>query len=164
MKKLTFVALVFATCNNGAIAAEGANTVRASLELMKNGKPVSKVELAMLEGRKTPYSSITTRSYIASCEPDSAGNIAAKPSSLTTGMTADVTPVQVDADGALLSVAFSYSELDGMKNVHVKGCNVEIPVTHDFGSSVAVMIKPGQAVELPSYSGFDKYVLIVRGL
>lgn len=164
MKKLTFAALAFVALTSSAIAAEAPHTVRASLELMKNGKPVSKVELAMLEGRKTPYSSVSTRSYVASCEPDSAGNMIVKPSSLTTGMTADVTPVQVTADGAVLSVAFNYSELEGMKNAQVKGCTVEIPSTHDVGNSVAVKVKPGQVVELPSYSGADKYVLVVRGL
>jgi uncharacterized cupredoxin-like copper-binding protein len=164
MKKLTFAVFAFAALTSGAIAAETPNTVRASLELTKNGTPVFKVELAMLEGRRTPYNSVSTRSYVASCEPDSAGNMIVKPASLKIGMTADVTPVQVNADGALLTVTFNYSELDGMKNAQVKGCAVEIPSTHDFGNSVAVRVKPGQSVELPSYSGNDKYVLVVRGL
>jgi hypothetical protein len=164
MKKLIFAALAFAASTNAAFAAEAPNVVHASLELMKNGKPVSKVELAILEGRKTAYNSVSTRGYVASCEPDSAGHMVAKPSSLRTGMMADVSPVQVNADGALLTVTFNYSELAGMKNALVKGCAIEIPTTHDFGNSVTVHVKPGQEVELPSYSGSDKYVLVVRGL
>lgn len=169
MKKLTFAALAFACVTNGVIAAETSNTVRASLELVKNGTTVSKVELAMLEGHRTPYSSVSYRSlssisYVASCELDSTGNMIGKPSILTTGITADVTPLQMIADGALLSVTFNYSELSDVTNKKVDGCNIEIPSTHTFGNSMAVTVKPGQAVEFPSYSGNDKYVLVVRSL
>jgi hypothetical protein len=164
MKILTLSALVFATFANGVIAAEAPNTVRASLELMKNGQPVSKVELAMIEGRKTPYSSLSTRSYVSECAPDGTGTMIATRASLTTGMVADVTPIQVSNEGAMLAVAFNYSELDGMKSALVKGCAIEIPSMHNLGNSVTVQVKPGQAVELPSFSGSDKYVLVVRSL
>lgn len=164
MKKLIFAAMAFAASTSGAFAAETPNVVRASLELVKNGVPVSKVELSMLEGRPSPYSNVSTRSYVAECEPDSTGAMVSKSSNLKTGMMADVTPLQVTEDGALLSVGFSYSDLSGMKTVRSKGCTIEVPTTHSFGSTVTVHVKPGHPVELPSANGSDKYVLIVRKL
>lgn len=165
MKKLIFAALAFTASANGVFAAEAPNVVRASLELMKNGVPVSRVELSMLEGRPSPYSNVSTRSYIAECEPASAaGPMESKSSSLKTGMMAEVTPLQVTEDGALLSVGFNYSELIGMKTVRSKGCTIEVPTTHNFGNTVTVQVKPGRPVELPSTHGNDKYVLVVRQL
>lgn len=165
MKKLILVAMAFAASTSVAYATETPNVVRASLELMKNGVPVSKIELSMLEGRSSPYSNITTRNYIAECEPASAaGPTESKSSTLKTGMMADVTPLQVAGDSALLSVSFNYSELTGMKSVRSKGCTIEVPTTHNFGNTITVQVKAGQPLELPSASGSDKYVLIVRKL
>lgn len=164
MKKRILAAVAFAASTSGAFAAETPNVVRASLELMKNGVPVSKVELSMLQGRPSSYSKLSTLSYVAECEPDSTGATVSKSSSLKTGMMADVTPLQVTEDGALLSVGFGYSELSGMKTVRSKACAIEVPTTHNFGNTVTVHVKPGQPVELPSANGSDKYVLIVRKL
>jgi hypothetical protein len=165
MKKLILVALAFAATTSVAYATETPNVVRASLVLTKNGVPVSKIELSMLEGRSSPYSNVTTRNYISECDPASAaGPMESKSSSLKTGMMADVTPLQVTEDGALLSVGFNYSELTGMKTVRSKGCTIEVPTTHNFGNTITVHVKPGQPVELPSANGSDKYVLIVRKL
>lgn len=164
MKKLTLSALAFATITNGAVAADAPNTVHASLELTKNGQPVSMVELAMIEGRKTPYSSLSTRSYVAECTPDRTGTMIAKRASVTTGMDVDVTPIHVSNEGAMLAVEFNFLELEGMKSAQVKGCAIEIPTTHTLGNSATVQVKPGQTVELPSFGGSDKYVLVIRSL
>jgi len=164
MNNLTFAALAFVASASTAFAAEMPNVVRASLELMKNGVPMSKVELSMLEGRPSPYRNVSTRSYIAGCEPNSTGVMESKSATLQIGMMADVTPLQVTEDGAMLSVGFTYSELSGMKTVHSKGCTLEVPTTQNFGNTVTVHVKPGQPVELPSSNGSDKYVLIIRKL
>lgn len=165
MKKMIFAALAFVASTSGAFAAEAPGVVRASLELMKNGVSVSKVDMSMLEGRSAPYTNISTRSYIADCEPASAaGPTESKSSSVQTGMVANVTPLQVMEDGAVFSVAFSYSELVGMNTVTSKGCTIEVPTTHNFGNTVTVHVKSGQPVELPSTNGSDKYVLVVRKL
>lgn len=165
MKKIIFAALAFTASTNGAFAAEAPGVVRASLELMKNGVSVSKADLSMLEGRSAPYNNTSTRTYFADCVPASAsGPTELKVSSIQTGMVANVTPLHVTDDGALLSVGFNYSELVGMKTVTSKGCTIEVPTTHNFGNTVTVQVKAGQPVELPSASGSDKYVLVVRKL
>jgi hypothetical protein len=164
MKKLTLSALIFVAFTNGAIAADAPNPVRASLELVKNGVPMYKVGLAMLEGHKTPYRNTTTFNYRASCDPDSTGHMVASPASLTTGLVADVTPVQVDSEGALLAVALNYSLLEGITHVREKDCTVDLPAVHEIGDAVTVKVKRGEAVELSNFGGQDGYVLVVRGL
>lgn len=162
---MIFAAFAFAASTSGAFAAEAPGVVRASLELMKNGVSVSKAALSMLEGRSAPYTNISTRTYIADCVPASAaGPMEVTSSTVQTGMVANVTPLQVTDDGAVLSVGFSYSELVGMRTVTSKGCTIEVPTTHNFGNTVTVQVKAGQPVELPSASGSDKYALVVRKL
>lgn len=164
MNKLSFAALVFAAFANSTFAAGAPKEVRVALELTKNDKRISDVvNLTMVEGQKTPYSDVVPRNYVAVCEPGDAGMIA-RSAKLSTGLVADVIPVSVTDGGAMLSVAFSYVELDEMKTAQVKGCTIEMPTSHGFVNSMMVQVKPGQEVEIPSYSHGDKYRLVIRGL
>jgi hypothetical protein len=164
MKNLIFATLALVATLSSAFAAETPNVVRASLELKKNGLPVSTFELSMLEGHPSPYRSVTTHKYGAKCEPNSLGVTESTESSLETGITATVAPLQVTADGALLYVGFSYSEMSDMKTVKSTGCTIDVPSTLNFGHATAVHVTSGQPVELASTLGRDKYVLVVRKL
>lgn len=164
MKKLTLSALAFLAVTDGAIASDALNTVRASLELMKNGVPMYKVGLEMLEGHKTPYRITTTLTYRASCAPDSTGHIVTSPASLTTGLVTDVTPVQVGSEGALLAVAFNYSQLEGITHAREKDCTVDLPALHKISDAVTIQVKRGEAVAVSNFGGRDGYLLVVHGL
>lgn len=164
MKNLIFATLALVATLNSAFAAETPNVVRASLELTKNGVPVSTFELSMLEGHPSPYRSATTHKYGATCKPNSLGANESTESSLETGITATVAPLQVTAEGALLYVGFSYSELSEMKTINSTDCTIDVPSTLSFGHAMTVHVTPGQPVELSSTYGSDKYVLVVRKL
>ena len=95
MKKLTWVALAFFAVTSSAISAETPKNVRISLEMMKNGKPVTKWDVALIEGLKAPFSTLKKVDYAAECTPGPAGKMTMKPATLVTGLTAEVTPIRV---------------------------------------------------------------------
>jgi len=162
MKKLMIAALAFVASTTGALAAESPNLARASIELAKNGVSVSNFDLSMLEGDPTNVSSVTQQAYVTNCKPGEAGSTSVSTTTLTTGMTARVTALDVTAKGTLFAVAFNYSELDNVKAVQLKNCNAEVPSSQNIGKSMTVFLKPGEPVELVSTIGKDKYVFTIR--
>lgn len=161
MKKLMIAALAFAALTTGAVAAEVHGLARASIELTKNGVPVSNFELSALERQPIRVSNLTELAYVTNCTPGEAGGTSV--STLTLGMTAQVTALDVSEKGTLLAVAFDYSELDDVKKVHWKSCDVEVPSSRSIKNSMTVFIKPGELVGQVSAVGKDKYVFTVRG-
>jgi hypothetical protein len=162
MKKLMIAALAFVATTTGAMAAEMPNLARASIELAKNGVSVSNFDLSVLEGNPTNVSNVVNQAYVTNCTPGEAGGTSVSTTTLTTGMTAQVTALDVTAKGTLFAVAFNYSELIDVKQVQLKSCRAEVPSSQSVGKSMTVFLKPGEPVELVSTIGKDKYVFTVR--
>jgi hypothetical protein len=167
MKK-TIIGLCFAVLAQQAFAADALvapSEVRVSLELTKNSKKVWNAELLTTDGRKAPIYDKTETTYAQDCKPDGKGGFAVTPGTLSTGLVAEVMPTVLAADEVLLTVYVDFHELESMKKLTgEKGCIVEGPVTRAFNMGGQFKIKSGQAVELPSSVGTDKYVLVVRSL
>jgi hypothetical protein len=164
MNKQLLAALFLAGAAGVAPAADAPDTVRVELQLLKNDSPVWAAATSSIEGQLTPVVSIEKRTYPGSCSFDKDGAPVIKPETLTTGVVAYVTPMHVGAEGTVVSVALSRTELTGMKTVTSNGCTVERPSTRVHEASAQVTIKPGEKTELPSFNGADKYVLVLRTL
>jgi hypothetical protein len=168
MKKNIFAALAFAAVAGGAAATDAPATVRVSLELMKNDKPVWSAATSTLQGQRTPIVETQEHPYVGSCDPDSAGVLRVRPATFVTGIEAYVTPLRVDAEGAIVSVAFSQKELTGMKSATSGGCTIDLPSFHTRQTATQIEVKQGEKIELPvappAPNESDKYVLVVRML
>jgi hypothetical protein len=138
--------------------------VRASFDIIKDGKHLQNFELTALEGRDNPWSFTQTMSYVSDCKPDGHNEAVLTLSEVTTGITGAIKPILVTADGALLKIDIQYSELDSMTPRKTNACTIEIPNTHGFNNSVLIQLKPGQKVELPGLSKSGQYSVIVHSL
>lgn len=91
-----------------------------------------------------------------------------RPATFVTGIEAYVTPRRVDAEGAIVSVAFSQKELTEMKSVTSRGCTIDLPSFHTRQTSTQIQVRQGEKIELPvappAPNESDKYVLVVRML
>lgn len=169
MKKHILAALFFAAAAGGsAAAADGPVPVRVSLQLVKSDRSVWSAETSALEGQRTPIIDTEEHSYIASCDLDAAGKPVLHPATLITGIEAYVTPLRVDDDGAIISVAFSQKELTAMGSITSRACTIGQPSTHTLQTSTQVRVKQGEKIELPVAPPVanenGKYVLVLRRL
>lgn len=168
MNNKILAAAFFAAIAGSATAADAPVTVRVSLQLVKNDKPVWSATTSTLQGQRTPIIETQERTYAGSCDPDSAGALVVRPATLVTGIEAYVTPLRVDAEGAIISVAFSQKELTEMKSVTSRGCTIDLPSFHTRQTSTQIQVKQGEKIELPiappAQNESDKYVLVVRTL
>jgi hypothetical protein len=162
MKKLMIAALAFVAATTSALAAEPPKLVQASVELTKNSVPVSNFDLSVMERVPSYVSNIVKQDFVTRCTPEGVGGPSMSTTTVTTGMTAQVTALDVTSTGTLFSIAFNYSELDDMQTVQTKGCTAEVPSSQSVGKSMKIFLKSGQAVELVSTVGKDKYVFTIR--
>lgn len=168
MKKKILAAVLFASAVGGAAAADGQIPVRVALQLVKSDKPLWSAETSALEGQRTPVIDTEEHSYVASCDWNAAGALVPHPATFFTGIEAYVTPMRVDDDGVIISVAFSQKELTAMKSVTSRGCTVDQPSIHTRQTSTQVRVKQGEKIELPvavpTSNEREKYTLVVRTL